>query len=187
MYDPRHPAPTIGGAVGLPGLVIGANVGPQDQSPLEARPDVLVYTSDPLTEALEVTGPLTFKLYAASSAPDTDFMVNLCDVNPDGTSRILANGAIRARYRNSFDQAELLEAGQVYEYTIDLVATSNLFKPGHCIRIDVTSSSFPFINPNANTGKPIGEDTEADLTAALQTIFHGVDRPSHIVLPVIPR
>ena len=187
VYDPRHPAPTIGGAVGLPGLLIGANVGYQDQRPLEARSDVLVYSSAPLTEAVEVTGPLTVKLYATSSAPDTDFMVRLCDVHPDGSSRILAGGVIRARYRNGFDELSLLEPGQVYEYTIDLVATSNLFKVGHRIRVHVTSSSFPFIGPNANSGKPIWEDTTTDLTPAMQTIFHDAERPSHIVLPIIPR
>ncbi len=186
VYDPRHPAPTLGGAVGLPGLLIGANVGYQDQRPLEARSDVLVYTSTPLTEAVEVTGPLTVTLYAASSAPDTDFMVRLCDVHPDGSSRILADGVIRARYRDGYENPTLIEPDEVVEYTIDLVATSNLFKVGHAIRVHITSSSFPFINPNANSGKPIWEDTDDDLTPALQTIFHDVERPSHIVLPIIP-
>ena len=187
VYDPHHPAPTVGGAVGLPGLPIGTNVGYQDQRPVETRQDALVYTSAPLEDAVEVTGPLTIKLYASSNAPDTDFMVRLCDVHPDGSSRILAGGVIRARYRNGFDDPSLLEPGQVYEYVIDLVATSNLFQPGHCIRVHITSSSFPFIHPNANSGNPIWEDTDEDLTPALQTIFHNAEYPSHIVLPIIPR
>ena len=186
VYDPRHPAPTIGGAVGLPGLLIGANVGYQDQRPLEARADVLVYTSNPLEQGFEITGPLKVKLYAASSAPDTDFMVRLCDVHPDGSSRIIADGAVRARYRDDNNRPSLIEPNKVYAYTVDMVATSNVFKPGHCIRIDITSSSFPYINPNANSGKPIGEDTHDDLRPALQRIFHNIERPSHILLPVIP-
>lgn len=127
------------------------------------------------------------KLYAASSAPDTDFMVRLCDVHPDGSSRILADGVIRTRYRDGYENPTLLDPNEVVEYSIDLVATSNLFKVGHSIRIHITSSSFPFISPNANSGKAIWEDTDADLTPALQTIFHDAERPSHIVLPIIPR
>ena len=187
VYDPRHPAPTIGGAVGLPGLMIGANVGYQDQRPLEARSDVLVYTSAAFTQPMEVTGPVTLTLYASSSAPDTDFMVRLCDVYPDGASRILADGTLRARYRDGYASPSLIEPGQVYAYTIDLAATSNVFQPGHRLRVDVTSSSFPFIQPNTNSGKPIGEDTEADLRPALQQIFHDPERPSHILLPIISR
>ena len=114
-------------------------------------------------------------------------MVRLCDVHPDGSSRILADGAIRARYRKGNDTPSLIEPNTVYAYSVDLVATSNVFQPGHCIRIDITSSSFPFINPNANSGKPIGEDTNEDLNPALQRIFHDAERPSHIVLPIIPR
>ena len=187
VYDPRHPAPTVGGAVGLPNLLIGANVGYQDQRPIETRSDTLVYTSAPLEQPLEVTGPLSFQLHAASSTPDTDFMVRLCDVHPDGSSRIIAGGAIRARYRRGYDQPELIQPGKVYEYGIDLVATGNLFKTGHCVRVHITSSSFPFIKPNANTGKPIGEDAPADPRPALQTIYHTPAHPSSIRLPVIPR
>ena len=136
---------------------------------------------------MEVTGPLTLTLYASSSAPDTDFMVRLCDVYPDGESRILADGTVRARYRDGYDSPSLIEPGQVYAYTIDMAATSNVFRSGHRLRVDVTSSSFPFIQPNANSGKPIGEDREADLRPALQQIFHNPERPSHILLPIIPR
>lgn len=187
LYDPRDPAPTIGGAVGLPGLVQGVNVGPRDQRPVEARPDVLVYTSQILEEPLEVTGPLTATLYAASSAKDTDFIVRLCDVYPDGASRILAEGVIRARYRDGYDQPSLIQPDEVYAYEVDLVATSNVFQSGHRIRVDVTSSSFPYLDRNTNTGNLLGEDGPEDLQPAVQTIFHGAARASHVVLPVIPR
>ncbi len=187
LYDPRDPAPTVGGAVGLPGLVQGVNVGPRDQRPVEARPDVLVYTSAVLEEPLEVTGPLTATLHAASSAKDTDFIVRLCDVYPDGASRILAEGVVRARYRNGYDQPSLIQPGEVYSYEIDLVATSNVFQPGHRVRVDVTSSSFPYLDRNTNTGNPLGEDGPEDLQPTMQTVFHDAARPSHVVLPVVPR
>jgi putative CocE/NonD family hydrolase len=187
LYDPRDPAPTVGGAVGLPGLVQGVNVGPRDQRPVEARSDVLVYTSTVLEEPLEVTGPLTATLHAASSAQDTDFIVRLCDVYPDDASRILAEGVVRARYRDGYNRPSLIQPGEVYAYEIDLVATSNVFRPGHRIRVDVTSSSFPYLDRNSNTGNPLGEDGPEDLQPAVQTVFHDVARPSHLVLPVIPR
>jgi putative CocE/NonD family hydrolase len=187
LYDPRHPVPTIGGQTFLPGLLLGANAGPRDQRPVEARSDVLVYTSAPLEQPLEVTGPLTVTLYATTSAPDTDFVVRLCDVHPDGASRILAEGILRARFREGYQQPRPVEPGQMYEYKINLVATSNLFQVGHRIRVDVTSSSFPRFDRNPNTGRPLGEDGPEDLRPALQTIFHDSERPSHILLPVIPR
>jgi putative CocE/NonD family hydrolase len=187
LYDPRDPAPTIGGPTFLPGLLLGANAGPRDQSPAEARPDVLVYTSAPLKEPVEVTGPLTVILYAATSAPDTDFVVRLCDVYPDGASRILAEGILRTRFRDGYDQPHPIESGQVYEYRINLVATSNLFQTDHRIRVDVTSSSFPRFDRNPNTGGALGQHGPEDLQPALQTIFHDGGRPSHILMPVIPR
>ena len=187
LYDPRNPAPTIGGPTFLPGLLLGANAGPRDQSPVEARPDVLVYSSAPLEQPLEVTGPLTVKLHAATSASDTDFVVRLCDVYPDGVSRILAEGILRARFREGYSQPRPIEPDRVYEYEINLVATSHVFQAGHRIRVDVTSSSFPRFDRNPNTGKPLGEDGWEDLQPALQTIFHDSERPSHILLPVIPR
>jgi putative CocE/NonD family hydrolase len=187
LYDPRHPAPTLGGPTFLPGLLIGANAGPRDQRPAEARSDVLVFTSDVLEEPLEVTGPLTAVLYASSTASDTDFVVRLCDVYPDGASRILAEGILRTRYREGCEQPVPMIPSEVYAYRINLVATSNVFLPGHRIRVDVTSSSFPRFDPNPNTGRALGEDADSDLRPALQTIFHDGERPSHIVLPVIPR
>jgi putative CocE/NonD family hydrolase len=187
LYDPRQPTPTVGGQTFLPGLLLGANAGPRDQRAVETRPDVLVYTSEPLERPLEVTGPLTVNLYAASSAPDTDFVARLCDVYPDGASRILAEGILRARFREGYDQPRSIEPGRVYEYHINLVATSNLFQPGHRIRLDITSSSFPRFDRNPNTGHPLGQDGPEDLQPALQTIYHNSQYPSHIMLPVIPR
>lgn len=187
VYDPRDPAPTVGGPTSLPGRMMRPSAGPLDQAAVERRPDVLVYTSAPLEQPLEVTGPLELVLHAATSAPDTDFVGKLCDVDPDGSSRILAEGVLRARYRDGFDSPRLLEPGRVYEYRIDLVATSNVFLPGHRIRLDVTSSSFPRFDRNANSGRPLGEDTEDSLKPARQRVFHDGDRPSHLVLPVVLR
>ena len=154
---------------------------------LSPEPGYPVYTSAPLEQPLEVTGPLTVCLHAASTAPDTDFVARLCDVFPDGSSRVLAEGIVRARFRQGCDQPRPIEPGKTVEYRIDLVATSNLFLPGHRIRVDVTSSSFPRFDPNPNTGRPLGTDGPADLRPALQTIFHDHQWPSHIVLPIIPR
>jgi putative CocE/NonD family hydrolase len=179
VYDPENPVPTIGGAV-----LFDAPGGPQDQRPLEARDDVLVYTSEPLTEAMEVTGPVKVILYAASTAPDTDWMAKLVDVAPDGTAYNLCDGILRARYRESFTDPTLIEPGEVYRYEIDLWATSNVFLPGHRIRVDITSSNFPRVDRNPNTGHPFGVD--AELEKATQSIYHDGDRASHIVLPVIP-
>lgn len=184
-YDPREPAPTVGGPTSLPGGLLRTNSGPLDQRKLEAREDVLVYSSRALEQRLEVTGPLTLVLYAASTAPDTDFIGKLCDVSPDGRSRILAESVLRARYRNGYESAQLLQAGEICRYEIDLVATSNVFLPGHRIRVLVTSSSFPRFDRNANSGLPLGADSEQDLRSARQTIFHDDARASHIVLPVV--
>jgi putative CocE/NonD family hydrolase len=140
-----------------------------------------------LDQPLEVTGPLTAVLHAATSAPDTDWIVRLCDVHPDGASRILAEGVVRARNRNGFAHPSPVEPDAVERYEIDLVATSNVFLPGHRIRVDITSSSFPYIEPNPNTGHPLGQDGPEDLRPALQSVFHDTNWPSHVVLPVVPR
>src|SRR3954452_2859349 len=185
-YDPAEPAPTLGGPTSLPGRMLSTNSGPTDQRDAERRDDVLVYTSPPLERDYEVTGPLTAAVYAATDARDTDFVVKLTDVDPEGYSRILAEGVIRARFRNGYDAEELIEPGAVLEYRIDLMATSNTFLAGHCIRVDVTSSSFPRFDRNPNTGRPLGVDGPEDLVVARQTIFHDPARPSHIVLPAVP-
>ncbi len=187
VYDPSDPAPTVGGPTSLPALLFGTSSGPHDQRRIEGRPDVLVYTSDPLQAPLEVTGPLRVKLFAATSAVDTDFVAKLTDVLPDGVSRILAEGVLRARYREGYDAPRLVEPGVVNEYDIDLVATANVFQAGHRIRLLITSSSFPRFDRNPNTGHALGVDGPADLRPAKQTIFHDPERPSHVLLPVVPR
>jgi uncharacterized protein len=179
VYDPREPVPTRGGNT----LVIPMGV--YDQRPVEERRDVLCYTSEPLTRPLEITGPITVKLYAASSAPDTDFTAKLVDVRPDGYVHNLADGIIRARYRESRARPSLITPGTVYEYTIDLWSTSFVFKPGHRVRVEIASANFPRFDRNPNTGHTLFAD--AELEAATQMVFHDAGHPSHVVLPVIPR
>jgi putative CocE/NonD family hydrolase len=187
IYDPNDPAPTVGGPTSLPALLFGTNSGPHDQRRVEERPDVLTYTSAPLKLPMETTGPLRVRLFAATSANDTDFVAKLMDVDLDGVSRILAEGILRARYREGFERPRPLEPGAMYAYEIDLVATAHVFGAGHRVRVAITSSSFPRFDRNTNTGRPLGMDGPADLRPARQTIFHDRDRPSHILLPVIPR
>ncbi len=181
-YDPTNPTPTYGGAL-LMNALYGAGV--KDQRAIEARDDVLIYTSEVLTQDTEVTGPVVVKLWASSDAPDTDFVARLVDVHPDGFAQNLTDGIIRARYRNGDAPAEPLEPGKPYEFTIDLWSTANLFKAGHRIRLDVTSSCFPRWDRNLNTGEPFGTDSTP--RPARQTILHDAEHPSHVVLPLIPR
>jgi putative CocE/NonD family hydrolase len=159
--------------------------GPYDQRPVEERPDVLLFTSEPLEHDTEVTGPIRVELWAASSTPDTDFVARLCDVHPDGRSINLTDGIIRASYRDwgSGGDPSPIEPGRPYCYDIDLWSTSNLFKTGHRIRLQVTSSCFPRWDRNPNTGHPIGVD--AELAVARQTVFHDRERPSHVLLPIL--
>jgi putative CocE/NonD family hydrolase len=185
VHDPTDPAPTIGGPTSLPALFMRTNSGPLDQKRVEGRSDVLVYTSAPLERPLEVTGPMSAVLHAATGARDADWVVKLCDVDPEGMSRILAEGVLRARFREGFEREQPLEPGRPYRYAIDLVATSNVFLPGHRIRVVVAGSSFPRFDRNPGTGKPLGTDRPEDLTAARQTVFHDAARPSHVVLPVV--
>lgn len=185
VYDPADPAPTIGGPTSLPATFMRTNSGPVDQRGVEERPDVLVYSSAQLQRPLEVTGPLTVILYAATSARDTDFVAKLCDVAPDGTSRILAEGVLRARYREGYERAVLVEPGSIYDYRIDLVATCNVFLSGHRVRVVVTSSSFPRFDRNSNTGRALGTDRAEDLVVARQRVFHDGAHASYVVLPVV--
>jgi putative CocE/NonD family hydrolase len=184
VYDPSQPVPTLGGASLL---TPDFPPGPFDQRSVEARPDVLMFRSEPLTRDVEVTGPIGVVLWAASSARDTDFVARLVDVAADGTSINLTDGIVRARYRDAHrgEAPTLIEADRPYEYAIDLWATSNLFRAGHRIGVDVTSSSFPRWDRNPNTGHPFGAD--ADLQPARQTIRHDAGHPSRIVLPLVPR
>jgi putative CocE/NonD family hydrolase len=179
VYNPNDPVPTGGGNT----LIIPMGV--QDQRPIEARPDVLVYTSKPLAEPVEVTGPITVELYAASSAPDTDFTAKLVDVRPDGYAQNLADGIIRARYRVSRSIATLLTPGEVTRFSIDLWATSHVFFAGHRLRVEIASSNFPRFDRNLNTGAD--QATSTHMQSAEQTVFHDARYPSHIRLPIIPR
>jgi uncharacterized protein len=184
-FDPRDPAPTIGGPTSLPGKFLRTNAGPLDQRPLEGRGDVLVYTSEPLADDLEVTGPLSLTLHAATSAEDADWVAKLCDVEADGFSRILAEGILRARFREGFERECAVELGRSYEYEIDLKATSNVFLRGHRIKLLITSSSFPRFDRNAGSGAAPGAVREKDLRVAEQTIFHDAARTSSLLLPIV--
>ncbi|WP_380163049.1 CocE/NonD family hydrolase [Kroppenstedtia sanguinis] len=180
IYDPRNPVPTQGGAT----LYAGVNtMGPRDQREIEEREDVLVYTSEPLTEPLEVTGDVQVILWAATDAKDTDFTAKLVDVMPDGRAYNLTDGILRACYRDGVQPAADLN-GEVVEYSIDLWATSNVFLPDHRIRIEISSSNFPRFDPNPNTGKTLKESKE--IRKAEQRIYHSANAPSHVLLPVIP-
>ncbi len=179
IYDPANPVTHPGGGAG-----------PHDQRPVEVRNDVLVYTSEPLGSDLEVTGPIVAEIWASSSAEDTDFLFKVTDVYPDGYSQNItptSSGVIRARYRESESEPELLSPGKIYKFTIgkDMVYTSHVFKAGHRIRVSITSSNFPHLDRNPNTGHPFGEDVE--LVRAAQTIYHDEKHPSKVILPIIPR
>jgi uncharacterized protein len=183
VYDPRDPVPTWGGAVML---APEHPRGPRDQRLVEKRADVLTYTSPVLQSDLEVTGQVTVRLWAASSAPDTDFVARLCDVFSDGRSICLTDGGVRARYRDAASgrAPTLIEADRPYEYAIDLWSTSNVFRAGHRIRVHVTSSSFPRWDRNPNTGHDPFQD--AELAVARQLVLHDPAHPSRILLPVVP-
>ena len=184
VYDPEHPVMTIGGSTCCAEEAIPVSMGPRDQRPNEYRPDVLVYSTGELERDVEVTGPVKMVLYASSGARDTDFTAKLVDVHPDGYAMNVAQGIIRARYRDSWEEPSLLEPGQVYEYTIDLWSTSNCFLKGHQIRVEVSSSNFPQFDRNPNTGHAFGQD--AEMQKADQVVYHDAEHPSHILLPVIP-
>jgi len=181
-YDPEHPVPTIGGNHSNSPEYLPA--GPFDQRALEMRADMLVYTSSPLTEDLTVSGPVQCRLYVASTAPDTDFVARLIDVYPNGYAMNLCEGITRCKYRDSWEQPQLMSRGTVYGVTVDLGVTSNLFRAGHRIRLDVTSSSFPRFDRNLNTGEPIARATR--MQVAHQTVLHSREHPSRITLPLVP-
>ena len=156
-----------------------------DQRQIERRDDVLVYTSNMLDEDMEVIGPVKVALWAASDAVDTDFTAKLVDVYPCGYARNVLDGILRARYRHSTKQPQLLMPGAIEEYSIDLGATSNVFLKGHRLRVEISSSNFPRFDRNANTGHAIA--SEAEMRKASQTIYHDDQHPSHILLPIIPQ
>jgi putative CocE/NonD family hydrolase len=171
-YDPRSPVPS---------QVLYPQLGPTDYRPVEDR--VLCYTSAVLESDLAVVGPVTAVLQASSSALDTDWVVRLCDVWPDGRSVSVCDGILRARYRESLSQPRLLEPNAVHSFRVDLWSTAQVFKTGHRLRVHVTSSDFPRYDRNLNTGGPFG--TESQSVVANNTVFHDAARASHLLLPVL--
>jgi putative CocE/NonD family hydrolase len=152
---------------------------------LAERPDVVAFQTEPLEEDLTVVGPLSVELWAATSAADTDFTAKLVDVSPNGDAVNVADGIIRARYNDDRSEPHFVAPGSVKSYTIDLWHTAMLFKAGHSIRVDISSSNFPHFDRNLNTGNPIGSDVLDNAVVATQTIFHDRARPSHILLPIL--
>lgn len=199
-FDPNHPVPSIGGNISsAEGIMVQGAWDQKGSShlwnmpesiPLSARRDVLVFQTEPLTEDLEVTGELQVKLWASSSAVDTDFTAKLIDVYPSsrdfpgGFDLNLEDGIVRARYRDSLKSETFMKPGEIYPFTIKLYPTSNVFKKGHRIRVDISSSNFPRFDVNPNSGEPLNQHRQ--LITARNTIFHDNTHPSHIVLPVIP-
>lgn len=200
-FDPKQPVPTIGGNISSgDGIMLqGAwdqRGGPHIWNwtlplPLSARNDIVVFQTAPLTEDVEVTGEITVKLWASSSAMDTDFTAKLVDVYPasadwpGGFDMNIADGIVRARFRDSLKEEKLMEPGKVYPVTVRLYPTSNVFKKGHRIRVDISSSNFPRFDVNPNTGEPLNDHRRVQ--SAVNTIHHDAAHPSHVVLPVIPR
>ena len=180
IYDPGHPVPSIGGQRGTS---YGTPAGAIDQTTVEMRNDVLVYTTPILKKDIEVTGPIAVVLHVSSSAKDTDFTAKLVEVYPDGTAYNIQQGIFRARYREGFTKKVWMEKGGIYKVQINLDATSNTFKQGHRIRVQVSSSDFPLFERNLNTGGNNYDETE--WVIAKNTIHHSSDYASHIVLPII--
>jgi len=177
VYDPSDPSPTVCGA----NLTIKA--GPCDQREVEARDDVLIFSTPPLESPLEVTGRVRARLWLVSDAPDTDVAVRLTDVYPDGRSMLVTDGILRARFRGlDFTREELMIPGAPYELEIDLGSTSIAFDAGHAIRIVISSSNAPRFDPNPNTGAPLRANDE--IRTATNTILHDADHPSALLLPV---
>ena len=199
-FDPRDPVPTMGGGLSAADTVLRAGafdqrgrpdfIGCNDTMPLNYRGDILSFQTPPLDDDLEVTGPVEMRLWASSSAPDTDFTAKLVDVfpqdadYPDGLAINITDSIIRARYRNGYDAPELMEPGTPYEFVFQLYPTSTVFRKGHRIRLDVSSSNWPRFDVNPNTGGPLGR--EQSYRTATQTIYHSAEMPSRVVLPVQP-
>jgi putative CocE/NonD family hydrolase len=183
LYDPHHPAPTRGGAVCSNPKLMPA--GPLDQTDVEKRNDVLVYTSDPLREDLEVTGPVGATIYVSTSANDTDFSAKLVDVSPEGRPLLITDGIARLRYRMSLLAPVFVKRNTPYQVHIDAGVTSWMFERRHRIRLEISSSNFPRFDRSLNT---IGPNANAvEMVAAAQTVYHEKEYPSVLVLPVIPR
>jgi len=182
VYDPGNPAPTVGGPLCCDAEHLAP--GPHDQRAVEAREDVLVYSTPAFTQDTEITGPVALELFAKSSAVDTDFTAKLVDVAPDGYAQNLTEGIVRARYRDSQEKASFLNAGQIYKLTIDLWATSNVFRKGHRLRLEVSSSNFPRFDRNLNNGE--NPAFAVNFVSATNTIYHDSEHPSALLLPFVP-
>ena len=178
-YDPLDPVPTLGGNIMRPELR-----GPFDQAPLDGRADILRFQSEPFTTRTEITGPVSAVLYVSSSAVDTDFMAKLIVVKEDGRAFNLVDGVVRTRFRDGYERESLMSPGEVIRIELDLWATSYAFAPGERLRVDITSSNFPRLARNLNTGAPFAEGSST--MAAEQTLYFDRSRPSHLVLPIIP-
>jgi uncharacterized protein len=181
-YDPANPVPTIGGSLCCDATHY--EPGPRDQRAAENRNDVLVYSTGPLAEDTDVTGPLTLELWVKSTGVDTDFTAKLTDVSPDGFAMNLTDGILRMRYRDSQEKPELMNPEQVYKISVDLGATSNVFKKGHVLRLEISSSNFPRFDRNLNTGAD--QATSRDFVSATNTVLHDAEHPSALMVPVIP-
>lgn len=177
-YEPGNPTPFV---TEQTSSQIG---GPDDYASIQRRDDVLVYTTEPLEHDTEVTGPVRVDLYASSSAPDTDFMAMLIDIWPNGFRQRLCDGMVRARFRDGMEHPTPIEPGKVYQYSIDCWNTCQVFKAGHRICVQISSSAFPKFDRNLNTGAPLG--LTSDFVSAEQRIYHDAEHPSAVVLPVIP-
>jgi putative CocE/NonD family hydrolase len=189
IYDPANPAPTVGGPLCCDSKHLAP--GPRDQRAVEARNDVLVYSTPPMSEDTEVTGPITLELYAKSSAVDTDFTAKLIDVSPDGFAQNLTEGILRTRYRDSQETPSPITPGQIYKLNIDLWATGNVFKKGHVLRLEISSSNFPRFDRNLNTGRVRYLNTsdevnsEQPFKSATNVVYHDAEHPSALILPIV--
>jgi uncharacterized protein len=182
VYDPGKPAPTVGGPLCCDEVHVPP--GPRDQRMVEARDDVLVYSTLAFAEDTEVTGPVRLELFAKSSAVDTDFTAKLVDVAPDGHAQNLTEGIVRARYRESQEKPTLINPGQIYKFSIDLWATSNVFRKGHTLRLEISSSNFPRFDRNLNSGD--NQAFAVNFVSATNTIYHDAEHPSALILPIVP-
>ncbi len=180
IYDPGDPVPSLGSQYQTYDFC-----GPHDRSHIQRRPDVLTFTTDILNEDMEITGPISATIWASSDAKDTDFTATLTDLEPDGKAIALCEGIVRARFRNGTENPQMMVPGEIYKFEIDMWNTSNSFIKGHRIRIEISSSNFPRYNRNLNSGNPIASDI--DISIANQTVYHGIQYPSYINLPVIPK
>ena len=181
-YDPMVPVPTRGGNFCCLG---GEREGSFDQRPVEARQDVLVYTSEPFEKGVEISGFVDVVLYVSSDARDTDFTVKLIDVDTEGRAFNLDDAILRARYRDGFDRQVWMENNEVYEIRLGPLSTANIFAKGHRVRIEVSSSNFPRYDRNLNTGSNNWDETEG--VVAHNAVHHSAQYPSRIVLPVLDR